>query len=61
MIWRIFRPREAIALPDQSISPSDAARVLREAGRKRQRAKVRAVCREICAARGCPVPELLKD
>lgn len=58
--WLFGQPN-VMRMPDCSISPSDAARVLRQAGRERQRAKVRAMCREICAARGCPVPPALED
>lgn len=57
-----FRRRApaAIALPDRSISASDASRILREHGAEARRAVVRAKCREICAARGLPVPPALE-
>lgn len=68
-MWNPFRRAlGAIAMPDRSISASDAARILSEQAQRRavdrserQRAKVRAKCRELCALAGKPVPAALRD
>lgn len=71
MIFDVFRRRpdgRAIPMPDQSISVRDAARVMAEQAQRRavdrserQRANVRAKCRELCALAGKPVPAALRD
>jgi len=54
-----FKRNRAIAMPDHPLSASDAGRILAATRNDRERAKVRAVCRELHRIAGTPVPPIL--
>lgn len=68
MLWPFRARPAAIPMPDQSISASDAARVLSDRAKQRRgeaeaayRVRVRAKCREHHQLRGTTTPKILEN